>query len=384
LLQGPDGIKLSDFGIASLFASRHLTVTGGVVGTAEYLSPEQAAGKPVTPRSDLYSLGVVLYTLVTGRNPFEGEVTDLLHKHRFAQFEKPSRWVPGLPNALEELLCELLEKDPARRPADAGVLGRRLEALRRRLEYKATQAAVATQRVGGLLAGGEGPATLMSRLVRAELERQNRGGPVRRFLNRPWVVVTLFVLCVGALVWALRTPSAESLYERGAALMNSADPDDWYTGWNDYLEPLTKKYPDYPHREEVAKFRRQYESYAAARHAALQARNLSPMSEAQWFYQLGVRQRQQGDAAGARLTWQALIDAFGDVPAELPWVQLARTALEGDKEDPERKFQPVRDALERARQLRAQGKGKEADAVLDALRRLYRNDPVAQDILKGD
>src|SRR5437867_1571408 len=64
LLRGPDGVvKLTDFGIASLFASRHLTAAGAVLGTAEYLSPEQAAGRLVTPRSDLYSLGVVLYTL---------------------------------------------------------------------------------------------------------------------------------------------------------------------------------------------------------------------------------------------------------------------------------------------------------------------------------
>src|SRR5262249_36701303 len=87
----PPLVKLTDFGIASLFASKHLTVTGGVVGTAEYLSPEQAAGKPVTRRSDLYSLGVVLYTLVTGRPPFEGDPLDLLHKHRFAQFDRPAR-----------------------------------------------------------------------------------------------------------------------------------------------------------------------------------------------------------------------------------------------------------------------------------------------------
>jgi serine/threonine-protein kinase len=384
LLLGPDGVKLSDFGIASLFASRHLTVTGGVVGTAEYLSPEQAAGKPVTPRSDLYSLGVVLYTLITGRNPFEGEPVDLLHKHRFAQFDKPSRWVPDLPSAVEELLCELLEKEPGRRPADAGVLGRRLETLRRRLEYKATQAAaeLPTQGGGAVLPGGEGPATLMSRLMRAELERQNRGGPLRRFFNRPWVVVILFVLCVGTLVWAFRTPSAESLYERGAALMNSDDSDDWYTGWNKYLEPMTKNYPDYPHREEVEKFRQKYQSYATERQAAWQARNVGPMSEAQWFYRLGLRQRQQGDKAAARRTWQALIDAFADVPAELPWVRLAQQALEEDNGDTNRSLQPVRDALRRARELREQGKVKEADAILDGLRQLYRNDPVAQAILK--
>ena len=82
-------VKLTDFGVASLFAGTHLTKTGNVVGTAEYLSPEQALGKPVTRRSDLYSLGAVLYRLLTGRTPFEGTVVDLLHKHVYAQFERP-------------------------------------------------------------------------------------------------------------------------------------------------------------------------------------------------------------------------------------------------------------------------------------------------------
>ena len=63
-------VKLMDFGIAKIFAGSHLTATGGVVGTAEYISPEQASGKPVTKRSDLYSFGVVLYTLLVGRPPF--------------------------------------------------------------------------------------------------------------------------------------------------------------------------------------------------------------------------------------------------------------------------------------------------------------------------
>jgi serine/threonine-protein kinase len=94
LLRTPAGvIKLTDFGIAKVFASTHLTATGGVVGTAEFLSPEQAAGKPVTKRSDLYSLGAVLYTLLTGRPPFEGNsFVELLHKHRYGQFDPPKSW----------------------------------------------------------------------------------------------------------------------------------------------------------------------------------------------------------------------------------------------------------------------------------------------------
>ena len=129
----PGVIKLADFGIASLFASPHLTVTGGVIGTPEFLSPEQASGKPVTRRSDLYSLGVVLYTLVTGDTPFTGEPLDLMHKHRYAQFDRPIRIVPSLPPDFDEVICNLLEKDPAQRPADAGVLARRLEKMQKKL-----------------------------------------------------------------------------------------------------------------------------------------------------------------------------------------------------------------------------------------------------------
>jgi serine/threonine-protein kinase len=386
LLFGPDGVKLSDFGIASLFASRHLTVTGGVVGTAEYLSPEQAAGKPVTPRSDLYSLGVVLYTLLTGRNPFEGEVVDLLHKHRFAQFEQPSRLVPDLPGDFEEVICQLLDKDPGRRPADAGVLARRLGVLRRRMEFKSAQAQTETTKLDLRQASaGEGPATLMSKLMRAELERMNRGGPVKQFFNRPWVIVTLFALCVSTLVWAFWPASAEGLFRRGEALMMSEDPDDWANGWDRYLKRLAEDFPDY-HREEVAQFRKKYDSYTAARQTAIKVRQAGPMTEPQWFYQEGLRRQQLGDEAGARRSWQNLVDAFREVPTEQPWVRLAEKQLAGglDEKGPARQWQPVRDAVKKARDLREEGKAKEAEAILHGLRELYRDEPAALRIIKGD
>jgi serine/threonine-protein kinase len=384
LVQGPDGIKLTDFGIASLFASRHLTVTGGVVGTAEYLSPEQAAGKPATPRSDLYSLGVVLYTLVTGRTPFAGEVVDLMHKHRFAQFDRPSRLVPDLPSDFEDIICELLDKDPSRRPHDAGVLARRLGALRRRLDYKASHVATDVRRGLNLFrsSSGEGPATLMSRLMRQELERQNRGGPVRQFFNQPWVIITLFVLTVGALIWALVPAGPESLFRRGAALMRSENPDDWYSGWNDYLVKVKEKYPDYQ-RGVVAQFEQQYESYTDARKASVAARRAGPMSEPQWFYQEGLRRRQQGDEAGARRIWQALVDSFGELSSESSWVRLAQKDLGEQAEDPVRQWKPVRDAVKRAAQLRADGKEKEADKIMYGLRELYGNDPAALKHING-
>ena len=110
LLNAQGHIKLTDFGIAKVFASNHLTATGGIVGTAEFLSPEQAAGKVVGKRSDLYCLGCVLYKLLTGRTPFTGNsYVELLHKHRYGQFDRPIKFIPDLPLEIDEMICQLLE-----------------------------------------------------------------------------------------------------------------------------------------------------------------------------------------------------------------------------------------------------------------------------------
>lgn len=382
-------VKLTDFGIASLFSSPHLTVTGGIIGTAEYLSPEQAAGKPVTRRSDLYSLGVVLYTLLTGRTPFQGDPLDLLHKHRFAQFDRPARLVPDIPHDLDDIVCDLLEKDPSKRPADSMVLFRRLDSLKRKLAYQATHSDAKTEEyVAGQSAtrpraNVEGPATLMSRLMRQELERERTGGPVRQFFNRPPVLVLLLAITVGLLAWAFWPMSEETMYQRGAALMQSEDPGNWETAWETYLKPLLDKYPDTPHRAEVEQMRDRYESVKSVREANRAASRAGPMGEAQWFYQEGLRRQQQGDKEGARQIWKALVGAFKDVPSEEPWVRLAEQQLDKieGKSPPERQWASVRQALRRASQLREQGREKEATAIVNALKDLYRGDKQAEAIL---
>src|SRR5262249_49075534 len=213
LLRTPAGvIKLPDFGIAKVFAAQQLTSTGGVVGTAEYLSPEQAAGKIATQRSDLYCLGAVLYTLLTGRTPFEGRTAaDLLHKHLYGQFDRPQTVVPEIPHDLDDIICQLLEKDPARRPPDSLVLHRQFDRVRRKLERKSqhtvliqsSHPTVAEHDEQQFGADSPGPATLMSQLMRQELEQQKRGNALSRWLNRPWILLPLFLLCVGVIVWRL-------------------------------------------------------------------------------------------------------------------------------------------------------------------------------------
>jgi eukaryotic-like serine/threonine-protein kinase len=111
--------KVTDFGIARAGAS-DMTETGSIMGTAQYLSPEQAQGQPVSPRSDLYSIGVMLYELLTGRVPFDAEspVTIAL-KHVSEPPVPPSELNPAIPPALEAVVLRALEKEPSRRFADA-------------------------------------------------------------------------------------------------------------------------------------------------------------------------------------------------------------------------------------------------------------------------
>jgi serine/threonine-protein kinase len=111
--------KVTDFGIAKAGAS-DMTQTGSIMGTAQYLSPEQAQGLAVSAPSDLYSIGIILYEMLTGRVPFEGEsaVTIALKQVSEAPVP-PSTPNPAVPPALEAVVLRALEKDPARRFADA-------------------------------------------------------------------------------------------------------------------------------------------------------------------------------------------------------------------------------------------------------------------------
>ena len=109
----PDGkVKVTDFGIVSLQNEESdITKTGSILGTASYISPEQAQGKPVSIESDLYSLGTVLYELITGRAPFSGDSPiSTATKHLTEKPEKPSLYRRDLPKGVESAILRLLEK----------------------------------------------------------------------------------------------------------------------------------------------------------------------------------------------------------------------------------------------------------------------------------
>jgi eukaryotic-like serine/threonine-protein kinase len=121
-------VRVLDFGIARAGASE-ITQTGSVMGTAQYLSPEQAQGLDVAPASDLYSTGVVLYEMLTGRVPFEGDsAVAVALKQVSEQPAPPSSLNPGVPPALDAVVLRALAKDPANRFTSAEEFSRALDA----------------------------------------------------------------------------------------------------------------------------------------------------------------------------------------------------------------------------------------------------------------
>ncbi len=123
-------VRLADFGIARLFGDAGHTLAGTVVGTAEYMAPEQAAGSVADHRADLYSLGLVMFAMLTGSPPFRGgKVSEVLQRQRRETPPRVSVIRPEIPASLDALIERLLAKNASDRPARALAVGRALDAI---------------------------------------------------------------------------------------------------------------------------------------------------------------------------------------------------------------------------------------------------------------
>jgi serine/threonine-protein kinase len=117
-------VKVTDFGIAMALSSSTITHTNSVLGSVHYLSPEQARGGLATKKSDIYALGVVLFELVTGRMPFEGEsAVSIALKHLQSDTPSARRWNPSVPQSIENIIMKAMAKDPFHRYNSAEEMG---------------------------------------------------------------------------------------------------------------------------------------------------------------------------------------------------------------------------------------------------------------------
>ena len=126
---GAARVKVLDFGIVHIKSEARLTGPGEVFGTPEYMAPEQGRGEPCGPATDLYAVGVMLFEMLTGALPFNGTVTQLAVHHARTPAPRLSSRIPDVHPALDQLVADLLRKDPSERPRDATALLERLQVV---------------------------------------------------------------------------------------------------------------------------------------------------------------------------------------------------------------------------------------------------------------
>jgi eukaryotic-like serine/threonine-protein kinase len=219
LVDGEGRVKVTDFGIARAGTSQ-MTETGSIVGTAQYLSPEQARGGEVDPRSDLYSLGIVLYELLTGKTPFDGETpVEIAMKHLSTAPKPPSRLRSDIPPELDMVVLRALAKNPDDRYQSADEMEADLERVARGARVSATTADTATQvlsrpaaaavvaaeaATAATMIATPPPATARSApppVITEEEETYQEGGDRPLW---PWLVAIAFVIAAaiaGFFVW---------------------------------------------------------------------------------------------------------------------------------------------------------------------------------------
>jgi beta-lactam-binding protein with PASTA domain/tRNA A-37 threonylcarbamoyl transferase component Bud32 len=211
ILVTPEGlVKLTDLGLARAFADGRTTRAGVVSGTVQYLAPEQIRGEPADPRSDLYSLGILTFELLTGRLPFTGETPmAIAYQHLSGRVPRPSSLVPEVGPELDGFVASATDRDRELRPESARVMRRDLESIAERLPVSRPLAAC-VQDLPTVLGSTE-PTEIVERLETAELPRNGRGR--RRRLRRAllWLLVLAAVGTAGWGAWAYLLPRSVSV-----------------------------------------------------------------------------------------------------------------------------------------------------------------------------
>ncbi|MCB1298015.1 MAG: serine/threonine protein kinase [Microthrixaceae bacterium] len=219
LLITPDGVvKITDFGIARIADQVPLTATGQVMGTVQYLSPEQASGHPASPSTDTYSLGIVAYECLAGKRPFAGESQVAIAMAHIN--DAPPPLPDTVPQSVQNLVMAMIAKKPEDRPVSSAAVARAATALRMG-DNNAAIAAVPAIGAGGVAAVDDVTALLSGAHVGDEATRIMPLGtaptviagavtppPMPKKNRSPWTwpliaLIALLVLVLGASIWAL-------------------------------------------------------------------------------------------------------------------------------------------------------------------------------------
>ncbi len=402
-------IKLTDFGIAKLFGVSNMTRAGSVIGTADYMSPEQAEGAAVTHRADLYSLGAVMYALLAKRPPFTGSsLPQVIHSLRYEEVPSVHRYNPKVPDELEHLIAELLIKDPNKRIANAYVLANRLQAMHHALTNPTLLGTSLPSAVDEppLVRGVASPTSLRAtaeydtaELKAIEAERQEDAtfvtgpSPEKIPVSNPadvdsnrftevteqergsaialetesdptsWLrigLVLLIVVLVAAGAWLLSRPeSADDLFTRIESAAAVEDPLQ-LAAHAEQMEEFQQRFPDDPRREQVAEYQMKLRLYRYPLMLEREAKRLGGMDALLPVERVYVQalELETVDPQRAATKLQALLDVYGG------------SALHGSAKDAEDTALCLRLAEEKLKRLRASLTEAPADELAVVAERL--------------
>jgi serine/threonine protein kinase/Leucine-rich repeat (LRR) protein len=228
-------IKILDFGLARALADDvHLTQSGTIVGTPAYMAPEQARSDKIDHRCDLFSLGVVLYRLTTGRLPFRGDSTmAVLTSLAMDTPEPPRKLVAAVPVELSDLIMQLLSKDPAQRPATARAVADRLRDIDQQLGTPRPQPEQTEELAVQARPDSEPPATGPTAQV-SPVTQPSGKKPSRKWPIAIAAALGVLALLAAAAVFFLQTPngtvrielnddSIEATLTKNGAVIKGAD-----------------------------------------------------------------------------------------------------------------------------------------------------------------
>lgn len=339
--------KLTDFGIAKVVEATRMTVTGGIVGTVDYMAPEQAEGRAIGAKTDIYSLGVLLYQMTTGRLPFKGETpSEVIQKHRFSLVEPPINFNPDMPENLSLVIEHMLEKEPAKRVASMRQLIKVLQKLKSQMHPSDPAKRPTVYNVEGFVTPPDRDTSVQAASAAAPSSQPTPVpapvAPPRRRWGRPsyqqapdwasrlWLLLgILLILAIVSLPGyklisriLTRPLPASVLLEQGLDAERRGD----YAGARAAYRGLASKYPD-----------------SAEAESALEGlRRITLMTQWGMFlkrYQLDVRDLEQMGRLDAAQDLLSFIERHW--PEQKEWVERQRTRLSEMKSERETRLYPA-------------------------------------------
>jgi predicted Ser/Thr protein kinase len=332
-----DGIvKLTDFGIAKDTDVTALTAANSTVGTASYMSPEQCKGtRDLTPKSDLYSMGVMFFELLTGRKPFYAEsIMEMFNQHLTGTFERPSRLILEIPIWLDTLVCQLLEKDPDKRPFNAAMVSESLGMVKDK---------VASQLSAGIDAAKKrridrSPVdTALDEtdkdIARTLLGKKKKKAKAVPFYRKGWFTLPAVGAVLAGFGFAfylvfLKVPSPESYLERARTQLQSANFQERKEG-REAVDEFLRHYPDHAQAGDMQKLADAYDRDETEKQMHNRRNRFKAEGTAESVARDALDNEDLGKLGDAALLWEQLAAYAGKKDREdRAWGLVAKKYLE--------------------------------------------------------